>query len=275
MKFTVLGSSGFIGRHLCRHLSRRGYDVQALSRPVDPGALTDAGHVIYLIGLTGDFRTRPSETVEAHVSLLNTLLREATFSSWLYASSTRVYEALPSDEVAHEATDLPVRPTADALYNLTKLTGEAICLGHDDPAVRVARLSNVYGAGLDPSTFLGSVVEDVRNRRPILIREAPRSAKDYVAVDDVCALIEAIAVRGSDRLYNVASGVNTTHEAVADVVRTHTGSDVRFGADGRMRVFPRVSNDKVRREFGFSPTEFAEAFGRLLSERGMIDGSET
>ena len=65
MKFTVLGSTGFIGSHVAALARSQGHDIYCPSRR-DSLAGRDLGHVIYAIGMTADFRHRPHETIEAH-----------------------------------------------------------------------------------------------------------------------------------------------------------------------------------------------------------------
>src|SRR5688572_26915815 len=98
---TVLGASGFIGSRLVSHRAATGAGFQAVvrmealsTRPLVP--------VIYCIGLTADFRSRPLNTVEAHVCKLLEVLRKCEFESLLYLSSTRLYT--PGDGSTEEET---------------------------------------------------------------------------------------------------------------------------------------------------------------------------
>lgn len=278
MRFTILGASGFIGGHLARHLVGRGWDVATPTRSeLDDLDRTGLGHVVDAIGLTADFRGRPFDTVEAHVGRLARLLDGASFESWLYLSSTRVYSGSSNDEAASESTPLVVMPSRDSLYDLTKLTGEALCLGHEDTRVRIARLSNVYGHGMSPVTFLGSILTELAATGSATIGEAPSSAKDYVAVEDVVDLIERIAVDGRYRLYNVASGRQVTHGELADFLVRSTGGDVRFASDAPARSFPMIDIARVRGEFGVSPRsvldEPAHSVNRWCSRIGDEEGS--
>ena len=61
--------------------------------------------MIYAIGVTADFRTRPFETMEAHVSVLCEILRDARLDSLTYLSSTRLYGGAAS---TGEGTDFRV-----------------------------------------------------------------------------------------------------------------------------------------------------------------------
>jgi len=79
MKFTVLGAGGFIGSHLLAHLRQAGHDCFAPARGDATLFAEELGHVIYCIGLTADFRSRPFDTVRAHVCLLADVLEKAPF----------------------------------------------------------------------------------------------------------------------------------------------------------------------------------------------------
>jgi nucleoside-diphosphate-sugar epimerase len=268
MKFTVFGASGFIGSRLMGHLVGLGHDVAAPSRGSE-FALAQSGkpmgHVIYAIGLTSDFRSRPFETVNAHVALPAHLLQLGNFDSFLYLSSTRVYDGLECD-LAGESTVLSVTTSADSIYNLSKLLGEALCLNGGKPAVRIARLSNVYGRGMSSSTFLGAVLADVIKDGTTCIREAPLSAKDYISVTDVCVLTTAIATTGRHQVYNLASGQNVTHAAIATELSRVTGKPVAFLAEGQLRRFPQIDTSRITAEFGFIPSR------SLLDDlRGLFD----
>ena len=57
MQYTVLGSSGFIGRNLIKYLDSIGCEYYAPDRHLHEIMDKPLGHVIYCIGLTADFRT--------------------------------------------------------------------------------------------------------------------------------------------------------------------------------------------------------------------------
>lgn len=249
-RFTVLGASGFVGSALTTSLRNDGHEVQAVGR-VDLASLKGSlGHVVYCIGLTGDFRARSADTVEAHAGLLARLLAGVNCDSFLFLSSTRVYGSSHADEVVDEETPLVVRPDASAIYDLSKLLGESLVLAQDSPAYRVARLSNVVGDGMSPATFLGSLLRDLGASGRVEIGEAPSSSKDYVALSSVTKFLPLLAVDGKQRLYNVCSGVQTTHQQIAEALRTSGAGDVTFHPDGNERRFPTISAQRIHSEFG-------------------------
>ena len=249
--FTVLGASGFIGRALVSWLRARGDDVTAVTRMDVPALLAaraPSGHVIDCIGLTADFRDRPLATADAHVGSVARFLGELDFSSFLYLSSTRVYAR---SDIAREDVALPVQPAAPGdLYNLTKLAGEALCLSDRRGAVRVARLSNVYGPGLGTDSFLGQVLAEGRATGAVTLRQGLRSAKDYVSLADVVPVLVGIAERGAARLYNVASGTNTTHDAIIGVLTGQLNWRVEAAENAAAIRFPRIDITRMAFEFG-------------------------
>ena len=67
-------------------------------------------------------------------------------------------------------------------------------------------------------SFLGQVLAEGATRGPVLLRQSLRSAKDYIALADLLPALLGIAERGAAGLYNVASGVNTSHDAIVGVL---------------------------------------------------------
>ena len=254
--FTVLGAGGFIGQALVAHLRAAGDEVVAVRREGLSGFLegrssaghVPAGHVIDCIGLTGDFRNRPLETAEAHVGVVARALARGGMTSFLLLSSTRVYARAAG---TREDAEVPAVPAAAGdLYNITKLAGEALCLSDPRPGWRVARLSNVFGAGMGAACFLGQVLAEGRATGQVTFRQGLLSTKDYVAIEDVVPLLAGIAVSGRERLYNVASGANTTHDAIASVLSRRVGWRI-VAEEGAATVrFPRIDINRIRNEFG-------------------------
>ncbi|MBN9672662.1 NAD-dependent epimerase/dehydratase family protein [Roseibium aggregatum] len=263
MKATVLGSSGFIGRAVTRHLRTSGYEVATPGRQDLATLSGNLGHVFYCIGLTGNFRKMPLATVDAHAGLLAKLLETAVFDSFLYFSSTRIYAQATGVGETGEDAFLKVRPSADTTYDLSKMLGEALCLALPSPTARVARLSNVYGPGQSQNTFLGSLLTDIASQRRAEIQEAASSSKDYISVDDVAVLSERIAREGRSRIYNLASGRPTSHDEIAGVL-SNEGFSCAFAPGGVRRAFPEIDISRIRSEFGFSPRNLLEDLPSLL-----------
>ena len=243
LKATVLGAQGFVGQHLSMHLQARGFEVRRVGRGDQSWRGEELGHTFYCVGLTADFRSRPFDTIDAHVSVLADLLRNARFESFVYLSSTRVYartdttdEVAPLSVLPHDQSDL---------YNLSKLMGEATCLGAGVQNARVARLSNVFGDDTTSSNFLTSVMRDAVEKGSVQLATSLASEKDYVWIGDVVAALEALATRGSEKIVNVAGGINTTHRAIMAALSAATGCDVQVVPNAPTLSFPPISTKRL------------------------------
>lgn len=272
---TILGAGGAIGSALAAALESQGETVLRVTRNMLPHVLagnTPLGHVIDCIGLTGDFRTRPLDTAQAHVGITAACLARLRCESFLFLSSTRVYARAAA---THEDTPLPCLPGDPSdVYNLTKLAGEALCLADPRPGVRVVRLSNVYGAAT-PDTFLGQVIGEGRAGGMIRFRQAPASAKDYICLDDVVAMLPRIARSGSQRLYNLASGRNTTHASIAATLRDTLGWQTSFAPDAPTVIFPPIDISRVNHEFAPALRSLSDDLPRFASPGQEVQCSQS
>lgn len=268
MKFTIFGGRGFIGSAISRYLRAEGYEVcLPLKSDSMKNSKTNLGHVIYCIGLTGDFRARPFETVDAHVCTLTNLLQSSCFDSWMYLSSTRIYSGV--NDTAKESARLPVFPDSDGIYDISKLLGESLCLSLNNENIRVARLSNVYGEGQSVHTFIGSIINDVKRGKAITITESPDSRKDYISILDVTENLIKIAIGGKDRLYNVASGLAISHYDVAKTIEETLNVSVSFKISAQKRAFPDIDISKIKQEFNYSPRSFLTDLPIMLKSKGL------
>lgn len=255
MRFTIFGSSGFIGGRLAQHLRAAGHEVLAPQRGEDLAQAPRGGfgHAIWCIGLTAGFRQRPFDTVEAHVGALAPVLRAAAHHSFLYLSSTRVYQRSASAEETAATTAHASDPSD--LYNLSKLMGESLCLTAGGPQARVARLSNIVGPGeAARDTFLGALCREARQGH-IVLQTAPTSAKDYLWIEDAVGLLARIAAAGCSPIYNVARGVNIGNDAWAAAIAREAGATVAVAESAPAIVFPPIAIDRARAEFAFDPID--------------------
>jgi len=265
--FTILGASGYIGTALAGALECAGHRVHKVTRATLPALLEtrrNAGHVIDCIGLTGDFRTRPHDTAEAHVGVTARCLAGLHFASFLFLSSTRVYARVTTTAEATSLTCAPADPSD--LYNLTKLAGEAVCLADPRQTVRVVRLSNAYGGVMPNDTFLGQLLREGRGTGTVRFRQSAKSTKDYVSLAQVTRLLPAIASGGRHRLYNLAAGVNTSHAAIAVALRRHFGWHVDFVPGAPAVRFPSIDTTRLAVEFSAALSNLSADLATLVAD---------
>lgn len=248
-KCTVLGGSGFVGRHLASYLEASGLPYWVPERGSEAIFERPLGTVFYCIGLTADFRERPLAAIDAHVGVLQQLLLRADFEKLIYLSSTRVYSGAAiaeEGEVLRVSSDRP-----DDLYNLSKLMGESALLASGRPG-HVVRLSNVLGPDMGAVNFVGAVVAEACREGRVNFRTALDSAKDYIWIDDVVAGLVAIADKGRAPIYNLAGGYNLSHVELARLL-VDRGVEVTVADGAPSVVFPEIAVSRLAADTGFVP----------------------
>lgn len=267
---TVLGASGFIGHRLNERLGELDLERYAPARDEDLSG-KHLGDVIYCIGLTADFRSRPFDTVEAHICKLLEVLRNSDFDSLLYLSSTRLYGA--GECSTDEQSALRVAPlNPNDLYNVSKAMGESLALnsGH---LTRVARISNVYGADFTSENFLSTIIRQAVTGRKIVLQTSDASAKDYISLSDVVDGLIDIATRGRQQIYNLASGVNVSNGELVESLRRLTDCGVEFASTAPTVRFPRINIERMRDEFDFKPAPLLGDLAHLVDLYKDNEGS--
>jgi len=259
---TVFGASGFIGSNLVAELRRRTVEHLALTRE-DPIPQHNLGNVIYCIGVTADFRSKPFETVDAHVCKLRAILQGCEFESLTYLSSTRVYAN--STGAAREEDPIVVAPAdLSDLYNISKAMGESLSLNCGRNA-RVVRLSNVYGPDFDSENFLATIIKEAITTGHLTLNTTRDSAKDYVSIRDVVHGLIEIATRGRERIYNLASGTPVSNDELAARFSEIAKWKVEFRENASRVTFPPIAIDRMRSEFDFRPSSLLNELEGLVS----------
>jgi nucleoside-diphosphate-sugar epimerase len=268
-KITVFGGAGYIGSALVSTLRRLETEVVSITRDNIANTPDHLGHAIYAIGLTSDFRNKPLETVNAHVVQLADVVASKDFCSFTYLSSTRLYksEASTDEKISISASPLD----ADDIYTLSKLLGEALVLRLSNDRGRICRLSNVYGGDDHSENFLTSVIADARSRRSVSFMQTSASEKDYVHIEDACRAIEAVALYGTEPIYNVAAGRNTSHQQIADGLKNN-GVSVEFRSGPLVRFKP-INVGRLRKLVEWKPRSLVDDLPELLSAPAEIKES--
>lgn len=268
--FTILGSGGFIGSHLVKRLESLNVGFSTPTRG-ESLAGKHLGNVIYCIGLTADFRVRPFDTVEAHVCKLLEILRTSTYDSFLYLSSTRLYNA--DQEPAFEDALLRATPACPGdLYNISKMLGEALLYAHGRK-FRIARISNVYGRDWISDNFLSAVIREAVSLRRVVLRTSMDSSKDYVNVENVVDALLKISTDGKHPVYNVASGINVSNRELLERVTHLTGCQIEVSPDAETVRFPLISIERVSTEFNYRPSNVLNDLEGIIRSYEELKGN--
>ena len=258
---TIFGGLGFIGSHLCKSLEKDGLPYQIVSRE-DPFPKGNLGNVFYCAGITADFRSRPFDTIDAHISTLSRVLKNGKFSTFVYLSSARLYRhsSLTTEECKISVSPLDL----EDLVDISKLSGESLCLSMKNEKVRVVRLSNVFGEDYFSKNFLTDLIESALVRRKIHLSSALASSKDYIDVKSVVSLIRNISERGKYRLYNVASGYNISHQKIVFLLKDLTGCSITVEEGATVLKWPIINIDRIVQEFDFQSISLLDKLEDLI-----------
>ena len=261
--YTILGATGFIGHHLAVAFRASGFLVSCPNRTeLKFAGMKNLGHVFYSLG--GDNWTEdPFGAVDAHVGHLRRLLEYGQFESLTYISSTRLY--LGAAGGSEDAALVVDYKDAGRLHNALKLAGEALCLASNRGEVRVIRLSNVIGFAPRGISLIPALIRNAISTGEMNLWLAPESAKDYVAIDDVAAILPRISEGGRHRLYNVAGGKNITTASIVACIEAATHAKAKWHK-GETVIFPSISIDRIQQELQFKPRAALEVLPAVCGQ---------
>jgi len=263
MKFTILGSKGFIGKELTSFLIKMGHECFTPEIRNTNLQGIDLGHVIYSAGVP-NFMERPCDAVDAHVCQLKNILQNSNFESLQYFSGGRVYHKMNSTD---EDQDLMFNPLdKNDLYGISKIMGESLCLSFNNPRIHVLRLTNVTGNNFNSHLFLPSIIRDSILKNKIEVFTSLSSKKDYLYIDDVLELIPKIAIKGKNKIYNIASGKNIESGKLIEKISDIVGCEVKVSPDSKEYSFPETSITRIKEEFNFQPTNVLDKIDFMIEE---------
>jgi nucleoside-diphosphate-sugar epimerase len=249
---TVLGASGFVGSNLVEFLKEQEVEFYAPGRNDDLFD-RDLGDVIYCIGMTADFRTKPFDTIESHVCKLSGLLRHGQFSSLTYLSSTRLYiNTVHSTTKVKEEDSISISSNNPAdIFAASKITGELLALNSGRKNVKIIRLSNVFGNDFNSENFITSVIKDALCNKGVNILSSPDSSKDYISIEDVCQSLFLLSGLEISGVYNLAFGSNTTNEELLSEISRLTGAKMNYAKDAQKILFTEIDTTKLEETINF------------------------
>lgn len=260
----ITGVAGFIGRQAAGDFRRAGYrvigtdQVAAENAPLGdlddyralvlPDAKTEllrlltaeqptlclhcAGRASVPFSVTdpeADFRVG----VDGTFALLDAMRLAAVPTRMIYLSSAAVYGE-PGAGAIHEET--PLRPISP--YGFHKLMGEALCREFNrvyGVKCLIIRIFSAYGPGLRRQV-LWDLSRRLLREPVVTVQGTGKESRDFIHVRDIARALLLLAERGSfaGQVYNLASGVETTIAALAELLRTALDRQTELRFDGRV-----------------------------------------
>lgn len=267
MKYTIFGGDGFIGSSIAKHLKQEQNEI-IIPYKNDISVLDkDLGYVIYAAGITSDFKYRPHDTIEAHISYLNEILRRSNFKKFIYLSSTRIYRH--SKETKENSAITLNNLKLDNLYDLTKMVGESLCYSLHNPDIKIVRLSNVIGMDKKSSNFFDNLINQARDVGQVNLKSNLESTKDYIFIEDVIKLIIKIIKDGNKNCYNVASGVNISNKYIIKLLQQEFNMMFNSNEKAKPLLSQKININRIKKEFGFKPNNPINIMKLIINKRAI------
>ncbi|MDH0351909.1 NAD-dependent epimerase/dehydratase family protein [Aeromonas caviae] len=248
-KYTVIGSSGFIGKNVCDFLRRKNESVLEVNR-ILPSNESPLGTVIYCAGFGNCLE--PENVLDANFTYLSEIVDKCNFERIFYISSTRLY--LNCLDGFENASLLIFNEDKRSLFNLTKLMAEKFY--NENPKFVSLRLSNVYGNAFKSTLFLPSIIRDAILHSKVKMFTGSEYAKDYINIKDVCNAIYLLSKEKelSYNLYNIASSTKTSAGDILHEMSKHILFDIEWNQCVSEERYPEISIERLKKQIDFNPS---------------------
>jgi GDP-4-dehydro-6-deoxy-D-mannose reductase len=279
MRALVTGANGFVGRHLCNHLSDCGDEVVAVDRDSNVTVagkvervfrehLPEAIYHLAALSHVGDSWKNRIEFVRVNVfgtrNVVEAAYKAVPNASVLFVSSADVYGIVTEDELPIRETRpaVPVNPYSQSKYQ-AELLAQSIA-SENDQRVVIVRPFNHIGPGQSDKFVVPALASRLLDALDRGVHEIPvgdlSTRRDFSDVRDVVKAYRLLMERGrSGEVYNVASGHDTALIDIAHDLVAQIAPDVRLVPDVdllRPVEVPvmRGSYRKLHKATGWEPT---------------------
>jgi len=295
MKCLVTGGAGFIGSHIIDQLLKHGYetvcldnfdptyDINSKKRNIAPflenknfelvkGDIRDREllkktiidieyifHEAALVSVVESMKD-PVKTIEINtIGTLNVL--EAAISGnakkAIIASSAAVYGDAPELPKKESMKPVPKSP-----YAISKLDCEyAARIYFEEHGLKTTclRYFNVYGPGQDPTSPYAAAIpiflrKALKNENIIIYGDGTQT-RDFIFIDDIVAANELAMSKGDGKVLNVANGIATSiNEIAQDIIKiTGSRSTISYAEERSGDIKHSLADTSHINKLGFKP----------------------
>lgn len=229
MKYTVIGSTGFIGSEISNYLMQSGENEcigvgshmcdltdAAKAQEVLPSLVRDAV-VVYAAGIPR-LRSNTLEAMIANISMLFNLLnvfKTASPEKVIFLSSVEVYGAPKSLPIVE---DSKIKP--ETMYGIGKVTGELMLQASIEKIpLAILRLPGVYGIDDKGLGLIGKLMQCIRDCKEFTLLGNGLEQRDFLYSGDIPRAVEALAKTDFKKvIINLVSGKSHTVAEIMDML---------------------------------------------------------
>jgi len=305
----ILGSTGFIGSYLCRHIaaySQRPLRLlirNTMRRPAVHSAEVLAGDLLsradcehFVTGLDVIYylahintpinsdQDRPTDValnLVPFLNLLDAIRKLGAKPHIVYFSSGGAVYAPRAGGVAYKESD-PCHPRSS--YGILKIAAEQylrIAAEHRELTATVLRVGNAYGTLLPEyrmQGLIGVALNQLLHGNAVHVFGNSANVRDYVHLEDVCIAARKAAARHSDfDIINVGTGQGHSVNEILAIIRDCHGAPFPIRTDATcgqwLMDWVVLDCSRAKNELDWSPTiELSAGIAGMMSAlRGELD----
>lgn len=220
-KTAVIGSSGFLGRHIVAGLLKSGgevtcvynknnYHIAGCQQLQIDDFLTSTDQYDNIVFAAGNYLNTHEELVALNSDLLRSISIKYRESRLLYISSVNVYGV--HSDIINENSSF----NSPLLYGRSKLVGEFIAASFKSFAI--IRLTYLYGPNLNNKSFLPFIIEQALTNGKITLMGHGERSQDYLFVEDAAELCLKALEANENNIYLGASGLSYSNLQIAEAI---------------------------------------------------------
>jgi ADP-L-glycero-D-manno-heptose 6-epimerase len=233
MKILVTGNKGFIGKNIALYLQSQGHEVEGWDW--QPGIVPSTEGFDWCIH-TGAISSTTYTDVEQilqqnfEFSVMLTSVCQNFGTNLQYASSASVYG--PTTHFTESGPLLPQSPYAWSKYLYDRFVDQH--LDSFDITIQGFRYFNVYGQygeehkGNMASPYTKFTQQAKDTGVVTLFENSENFKRDFVSVEDICALQEKMFDVEESGVWNVGTGVATSFDTVGRTIAKKYGADIKY-----------------------------------------------
>lgn len=253
----VVGSNGFIGRHLTKYLSARRISYVCfrgnLLREEDIKLFLNKNSLSEAIFLAGTFDPPFENLININVITLNKFLSigiKYSLKKIIFISTGAVYgEPI---RVKSKETD-PLKP--NTLYGLSKLIAEK-CIefyqNYYGLKFIILRCPNIYGEG-NRKGVIYKFLSDIKKYKKIIIEGDGDQKRDFLYIDDACLAIEKALTYENSDIFNISNIKCLSINDVVSQLRTKYDFTTEFTAAANNLNILSLDISKAKKMLGYFP----------------------